>query len=411
MRSYFKLALKVLARRKFFTFISLFGISVTLVVLMIGAAVLDNFYAPRTPESRFGRVLVLSRVTLHGPHDTESTDPGYGLIDRWMRPLRGVEATGVFSTVPVALYRDEARIDTTLKRTDGGYWKILDFHFLEGRPFTAHEDNSGAHVAVITDELRDKLYDGGPAAGKTFELDGETFRVLGVVPRVSFTRQAAWADAWVPIGTIKSSEYRHTLMGGFHGLVLAHSTADFPRLKSQFLTSVKATFPLDRKIFAEIHTGLDTPFESTAREFTSNRTDSGSSYLFIGFLAGIVALFMTLPVLNLVTLNLSRIMERAPEIGVRKAFGASRPALVWQFVVENVVLTLIGGLAGFILAVVVLRMVNQAGIVPGAVFEMNLRVLLYGIVIAVFFGVISGVYPAWRMSRLDPVLALRGGAA
>ncbi len=328
-----------------------------------------------------------------------------------MRPLPGVEATGVFSTVPVALYRDEARIDTTLKRTDGGYWKILDFHFLEGRPFTADEDNSGAHLAVITDELRDKLYDAGPAAGKTFELDGETFRVIGVVPRVSLTRQAAWADAWVPIGTIKSSEYRHSFMGGFRGLVLAHSPADFPRLKRQFLTSLKTTFPLDRKVYTNIYTGLDTPFESTARDFTSNRTDNGSNYLFIGFLAGMAALFITLPVLNLVTLNLSRIMERAPEIGVRKAFGASRPALVWQFVVENVVLTLIGGMAGFIVAVAVLRMVNQAGIVPGAVFDMNLRVFLYGMAIAVFFGVISGVYPAWRMSRLDPVLALRGGAA
>src|SRR5207302_877426 len=103
--------------------------------------------------------------------------------------------------------------------------------------------------------------------------------------------------------------------------------------------------------------GLDTPFESTAREFSSNRSDSGSSYLFAGFIAALAAFFMTLPILNLVTLNLSRIMERAPEIGVRKAFGASRPALVWQFVVENVVLTFIGGLAGFILAVIVLRMV------------------------------------------------------
>jgi putative ABC transport system permease protein len=410
MKNHFKLALKVLARRKFFTFISLVGISLTLVVLMVATAVLDNFFTPRTPESRFGRVLMIQRVTEHGPNETQSTDPGYRFLDGWMRPLPGIERASIFSSIQsTAVYRGQNRIDTDLKHTDGAYWQILDFHFLEGRPFTPAEDAAGAHVAVITDDFRTKLFDEGPAVGKTFILDGDTFRVIGVVPRVSLTRVVAYADIWLPIGSFKSSAYRHEYMGGFTGLVLAHSTADFPRLKAAFQTSLR-TFPLDRKTFTWIRTGLDTPFEATAREATQNRTNK-AVYIFIAIFVGAALLFMTLPVLNLVTLNLSRIMERAPEIGVRKAFGASRPALVWQFVVENVVLTLIGGLAGFALAVVALRIANQLSVVPGAVFEVNARVFAYGMLIAVFFGALSGVYPAWRMSRLDPVLALRGGAS
>jgi putative ABC transport system permease protein len=411
MGSYFKLALKVLQRRKFFTFISLFGISMTLVVLMIATAVLDNFYAPRAPESRFGRVLVVGRVTQQGPDSSMSTEPGYGLLDRWMRPLPGIERAAIYSNVQsTALYRNDNRIDTMLKHTDGNYWKILDFRFLEGRPFTAEEDASGAHVAVISEELREKLFDNAPAMGRTFALEGDTFQVIGVVPRVSMTRMAAYADAWVPIGSLKSSEYRHAFMGGFNGLVLAHSAADFPRLKATFQASLRS-FPLDRKVYTEIRTGLDTPFEETARDLTSNNMGDRAPLVLISALFGVALLFITLPVLNLVTLNLSRILERAPEIGVRKAFGASRPALISQFVIENVVLTLIGGVTGFVLAIIALRVINVTGIVPGAVFEMNPRVFLYGMVIAVFFGLLSGVYPAWRMSRLDPVLALRGGAA
>jgi putative ABC transport system permease protein len=410
MKSYFKLALKVLARRKFFTFISLFGISMTLVVLMVATAVLDNFYAPRAPESRFDRVLTIDRVTERGPQDVESMEAGYALLDGWMRPLHDVERTAIFSTPQsTAIYRGDSRIDTDVKHTDADYWKILDFHFLEGRPYSSNEDASGAHVAVITDDLRRKLFDEGSAIGKTFTLEGDSYSVIGVVPRVSLTRMAAYSDVWIPIGALKSSDYRHNYLGGFVGLVLAHHSSDFPRLKAEYKTSLR-TFPLDKKVFREISTGLDTPFEALARDLTQNRTDSGV-WILIGVFVAVALLFMTLPVLNLVTLNLSRIMERAPEIGVRKAFGASRPALIGQFVIENVVLTLIGGLAGFVLTIVALRIANQFSIVPGAVFEMNARVFFYGMLIAVLFGGFSGVYPAWRMSRLDPVLALRGGAA
>ena len=75
-------------------------------------------------------------------------------------------------------------------------------------------------------------------------------------------------------------------------------------------------------------------------------------------------LFALLPAVNLVNLNMSRIMERASEIGVRKAFGASSRTLVGQFIVENVVLSLVGGGLGFAASVFVLEAVNRSGLVP-----------------------------------------------
>jgi putative ABC transport system permease protein len=121
-----------------------------------------------------------------------------------------------------------------------------------------------------------------------------------------------------------------------------------------------------------------------------------------------MGLFMLLPAINLININVSRIMERASEIGVRKAFGASSWTLVGQFIVENVLLTLIGGLFGFVLSRFVLRWISDSGWFPYAEFHMNYRVFLAGFALAVFFGLISGVYPAWKMSRLHPVQALKG---
>jgi putative ABC transport system permease protein len=121
-------------------------------------------------------------------------------------------------------------------------------------------------------------------------------------------------------------------------------------------------------------------------------------------------LFMALPALNLITINLSRILERSSEIGVRKAFGAPRRSLVSQFVMENVVLTLIGGAIAFALSAVAIAVLNQTSYLPNVRLDLNLRIFAYGMLLAVVFGLFSGVYPAWRMSRLHPVNALRGGA-
>lgn len=100
-------------------------------------------------------------------------------------------------------------------------------------------------------------------------------------------------------------------------------------------------------------------------------------------------------------------MERSSEIGVRKAFGASSKTLVYQFVVENIILTLIGGLIGLFLSVAAIYMINQADLITSLNLSLNLKVLFYSLIACIFFGLLSGVYPAWRMSRLNVVMALK----
>src|SRR5436190_19290195 len=203
MNSYIKLSLKVLGRRKFFPFISLFGITMTLIVLVVATAVLDDAFEPHAPQSRFDRVLGISRVSMIGPHDSESMNPGFALVRDYVYNLPGIEAASAYSEPSsIAIYRN-GRNDAQLKRTDAAYWRILDFHFLEGRPFSADEEQRGALVAVISDDLRKRLFEHGSALDKTIEIDGRNFRIIGVVPAVPITRFAAWADVWVPHTTAR----------------------------------------------------------------------------------------------------------------------------------------------------------------------------------------------------------------
>lgn len=411
LTNYIKIALKVLRRRKFFTFISLFGISLTLVVLIVAVALLDNAFSPRAPESKFDRVIGCYTVGIYGPNFSLTSNPGYGFLNQYLRGLKSAEATSIFSTSsPIVMYHEGRKIDTHLRRTDGAYWQILDFTFLEGVPFTEDDNRNASFVAVITDDMRTKLFNGERAVGRTIELDGSRFRVIGVVPAVSIARSAGFSEIWAPIGTMRSRDHEKRMLGDFAGIALARSRDDFPAMRREFAQRLTHFQFDDPKNFNRVVAGLDTLFEMVARNMIGNRVETDRVLILRGMLVLLALLFVTLPTMNLISINLSRIMERGSEIGVRKAFGASSRTLIGQFVIENVVLTLIGGAIGFVLAVLALNAVRRMELVPYAVFYVNLRIFLYGMLVAVVFGVISGVYPAWRMSRMQPVNALRGGA-
>jgi putative ABC transport system permease protein len=411
IRNYLLVAWKVLMRRKFFTFISLFGICFTLTILLIVTALLDASISPQEPETKSDRTLLLHTVTMKSPdgNSSQSSAAGYGLINKYVRTLPDVEKVALYSQpFSMTAYHNGEKITLHIKQTDVAFWEILTFNFLEGRSFTVQEEENAALVAVINAAMRDRLFGGAPAVGKYIRAEGKTFRVIGVVENIPIFRTVPYADMWIPISTLQTAGYREALMGNLTAVVLARDTKDFSRIKSDFQNQLRQVVFPDPKHLNSITTSLDTYLQFFTREYMQGET---REVQFFSILILFALLFMLLPAINLININISRIMERASEIGVRKAFGASSRMLVGQFVIENLVLVLLGGIASLFCAYIVLALLGSSGILLYAEFHLNIRIFCYALAASVVFALLSGVYPAWRMSQLHPAEALKGGRA
>jgi putative ABC transport system permease protein len=414
LRNYLTVAIKVLLRRKLFTAISLFGVSFTLVVLVVAVAILDHVFAPLPPEVHQDRSVGVYVIDMLGDGSRTHSNPGYKLLDRYVRNLPGVERMSISLRAGILpAYPHGSRVDSEVRRTDADFWRILQFTFLEGGAYGEDAVKRAEPLAVISASTRDKFFGGAPALGRTLELDRQRFRVVGVVPDVSPLRPLPYADVWVPLTTAPSDSYLDDLVGSGSAILLARSRADIPRMKEELRSRLSRWESPEPRNYHTLVVRLQTPFEFVASDLLgrSNRGDFESHPERLWTLLALVCgLFMLLPAVNLINLNVSRILERAPEIGVRKAFGASSRALVGQFVLENVLLTLVGGALALGLSALILRALTTSTLFGAVQFALNPRVFLIGLGLALVFGLISGVYPAWKMSRLHPVAALAGGS-
>ncbi|SDE42779.1 putative ABC transport system permease protein [Massilia sp. PDC64] len=417
LRNYLLTAYKVFMRRKLFTAINLACIVLTLVVLMVITALLDTAFWPTGVEGNSDRMLqvygIRSQRTDAQGRPTEGMHTsllGYKTIARYLMPLQSAERVAAI-TIPgeVSVYQGDRVSRLDLRRVDANYWKIMRFQVLAGRLPDADDDRLGRMVAVVNATSARRLFPGSAAVGQRISVDGQTFEVVGVVADV--IHMNAYADIWAPLSTFPSSNYRDEYTGPFAALLLARSPADLPRIRAEVERAATNVQPVEGQVFGKTTFWADSKLDVFARNLLGRQSeaDSGADRLLL-MIGGAMFVFMLLPALNLVNLNLGRIMERSAEIGVRKAFGATSLQLAGQLVVENVILCLAGGLLGLACAQGVLWWLEASQLIPYLEVHINPTVFGCGMLLAFVFGLLSGAVPAWKMSRLDPVHALKGAA-
>lgn len=412
LKNYFKIAIAVLKRRKFFTFISLFGISFSLTILVVVTAFIDNIISASYPDVNRDRSLYINHVGLRkqlkdGSNNWSGSGSFY-FLDHYTRSLKTPVTVAISSNASYTnTYVNNRKIVINVKYTNAAFWEVLNYEFIEGKPFSKQQIDNAEPAAVISEKLKQEYFgNAGAVVGKYFEADNVQYRVAGVVKNVAVTNFYSFADMYLPYTVSKSNYKDQFFVGDYNAILLAGSKADLPALKSEY-HSIVSRIPLS-KDWDMLIAHADSYLESFTRLVFGGGTKESSGFaMLIVAVIIICLLFFLLPTLNLVNINTSRIMERSSEIGVRKAFGASSKTLVMQFIVENIILTILGGAISIILSFIILQVINNSDLLPNTILSINLTVLLYAFAACIVFGFLSGVYPAWRMSRLQVVDALK----
>jgi putative ABC transport system permease protein len=411
--NYLKIAWKVLGRNKFFTFISLFGISFTLMILVVLASFLSHMFGENYPENKRERSLYVTRsVMVNTKQNGRMMGPvsPYFVLN-YLKKMQTPEKVAFMNFVPITVntFVGNKKLELNAKYTDADFWEVMAFQFLEGKPYRHAQIASLEKVVVINDDTRRQYFgENTEAVGKFIEINNESYRVAGVVKEVPITRIQASADVYLPYTQDKIDLKSLTYNGQYCAVLLAKSPGEVSKVKDEFDKMV-AKLPLpDPKNYDKLAIHADDFQDGMTRNFSGEDEKSPKSF-FIRIIVIFTFLFMLLPAVNLINVNVSRIMERSSEIGVRKAFGAASSHLVIQFIVENVAITFLGGLIGFASAGLVIYLINNSSLIPYADLTINFTVFAAGLVLCLLFGILSGVYPAFRMSRLHVVRALKAG--
>ncbi|MEQ1833289.1 MAG: ABC transporter permease [Candidatus Eisenbacteria bacterium] len=298
----------------------------------------------------------------------------------------------------------ERRTKTTITfGADEGLLRTRGFDLANGRFFTAQEVQRRANVVVIGKDTRESLFRDGSGIGQTVHLNGIPFTVIGEFEAKgrflgnNFDEMACipWtvSDKYWAVPANAPPWYAKK------GQVFLDAVAVDPEHTDEAIRQIKSALRIRRHVPA--NKGDD--FEVF--------TDDAFMSIYNTITGGIVALMMLISSIALLVggigvmnIMLVAVTERTREIGVRKALGAPRRAILLQFLIEAVLLTFLGGGMGILLGSGVAVLVRAVSGLPTYVSTGS---VIAALTVSTFTGIFCGLYPAMRASRLDPVDALR----
>jgi putative ABC transport system permease protein len=317
-------------------------------------------------------------------------------------------------------YREDVRL------CRGDFFTMFDVPFLFGGPWGPSADDATEPVAVIDAETNRRLFGGENSVGRSLRMSNEIFTVVGVLdewrPQVKFfdPTQGAFSDPekiFIPFNNVEALRL-HT-SGNTNGWKFypgdeledfwaSEATwlqywiqLDSREQKAEYLSFLDA-YALEQKKLGRFGRPLNNHALSVMEflDYEEVVPKSSKTMLIIALL------FLLVSSVNLIGILLGKFLSRAPEIGVRRALGASRASVFIQHIVECELIGVIGGILGLGLSLVALRVINRM-FEDQTPFTLDLNMVGAALFLSLVAGLVAGVYPAWRICRVAPASYLK----
>ena len=394
-----KLALRTIRRNVLRSILTLLGIVIgvgaVIALVTLGQGTTDKV---RADMAKLGSNMLIARPgasTPGPPSGTDSRSFTMRDIEALRAGLRNVRGVAPTSNKQEKVVYGTASLDVTVTGTEPDYFTVQDWVFVDGSSFSDSDNRSGTNVCVVGATLVKDLFSGSPAVGETIRVGNMPCSVVGTLAAKGQSAFGSDQDNTVvmPLRTYLRRIAGNTRISTIS--VSANTADDLAAVQANMIDILRDT----RRV------GENDDDDFTVRDLTQiASTMSSTTSLMTGLLGAVAAVSLLVGGIGIMNIMLVSVAERTREIGIRLAIGALANQVLTQFLVEAVVLCLLGGLIGIALGLGLAYAGAQFLQVP---FMVNTGVVIGAFGFSGLIGLIFGFFPARRAANLDPIEALR----
>ena len=386
----FKMALKAIAGNKMRSFLTILGvvIGVVAIVVLVSIGQGANSSVVESIEG-MGTNLITATITARRMNPVDMD----GLNELMQNPFIAHVAplASVSGTVKAG---NTTYDDGSVMGTTPGYDQIRGWEVAEGRFLTQPDIDNRSFVAVIGSEAAAEMYGTTHAVGETFSLSGYTLTVVGVLETIGESASGSSDNQVIIPFTLAQRLSQTTSISSFYISAASSDVVGMAQavvesyLEDAFANYTTSSWGTQYRVYNQ------TEMLDTLSETTQTLT------LMLGGIAAISLLVGGIGIMNIMLVSVS---ERTREIGIRKAIGAARGNILMQFLIESLVVSLMGGVLGLLISMGAVKFLAP---VLDMTLEIPVDVAWLAIGFSVFIGVVFGMYPANKASKLKPIDAL-----